>query len=118
MSHALIALDSNKDRAFGVMVFVRLKEDKMTLEQALLKIIELQDEIIRLKNQVVIQPQPYVVNPFIYRPPDLCTDGGFHEYPSPWMSTTPPNCKKCGQQAQSNHITSVFTTNKASGEIE
>ena len=28
-----------------------------------------------------------------------------HDYPSPWMATVPPHCKKCGQQAQSVQVT-------------
>lgn len=79
----------------------------MTLEQALLKIIELMKENAELKEQIqVMKPQPYVQNPFIYTVPDLCTDGGLHDYPNPWMSVTPPHCTKCGKQA-SNAVISI-----------
>mgnify|MGYP001560582592 CR=1 FL=1 len=89
----------------------------MTLEQALLKIIELQQQVADLKEQVQemksqIIPQP-IMNPFISISSDYCTDGGSHNYPIPWMSVTPPHCTKCGKQAQNNIITSYTLTNSS-----
>ena len=82
-----------KDKAFN----------NMTKEELMLKVIELQAEIIRLKT-------PYITNPFTYVQPDLCTDGSFHNYPSPWMATVPPSCTKCGKQAV-NHTLVTCTNN-------
>ena len=80
----------------------------MTLEQALLKIIELQQQIIDMK-QLSIHPP--VMNPFIYQAPNLCSDNGFHSYPNPWNGTIPPNCQKCGKAHPSVPYTVVVTNN-------
>ena len=75
----------------------------MTLQEALLKIIELQQEVINLRKQlsapIITQfPQTtWIDGPF--RAPDLCIGDGLHDFPSPWFGTTPPVCKKCGRQA-------------------
>lgn len=78
------------------------KGKTMTLEQALLKIIELQQQILDLQKKQQIQPQTPQTP--IFTPPtqtlyDLCSDGGLHEYPNPWMGIVPPSCKKCGKQS-------------------
>lgn len=56
----------------------------MTEKEMLLKIIELQDQIIKLGS----------ISPFIM---DLCD----HEYPQVWHGIYPPPCIKCGKLSQS-----------------
>ena len=90
------------------------KDKPVTLEQALLQIIELQKEIIRLKEQLTIQSSQPLPNPFIYNPPDLCTDGGLHDYPNPWFATIPPCCKKCNKQL-ANNITVTCSAKPGAG---
>jgi hypothetical protein len=70
----------------------------MTLEQALLRIIELQDEVARLK-AVANKPLPY--NPL------ECSGGCV--FPSPWFGTMPPSCMKCGRQSQPNYTVTCTT---------
>jgi len=43
---------------------------------------------------------------------DPCTDGGLHDYPFPWNSTSPPSCKKCGKMGHQSQwtVTSGTTT--------
>lgn len=73
--------------------------------EALEKLLSIKDKIIedlekRLQNQN-IQITPYTettVSPFLV---EVCQ----HEYPFPWNATIPPNCKKCGQQAQPYVVT-------------
>lgn len=80
----------------------------MTLEQALLKIIELQQEIMELHKQLSSQTVtiPYQQSPFIYKLPDLCPNGGLHDYFYTQPGTTPPSCRKCGKQPPSFIVTS------------
>lgn len=73
----------------------------------------LRQQIAELKNLLALKDQrireleaqqrpsitwPYqpINVPFIAQ--DLCTDGGMHFYPSPWLGTIPPACQKCGKQ--------------------
>ncbi len=41
-------------------------------------------------------PQAPVSVPWFYVL-DGCPQGGAHEYPSSWLSVSPPQCAKCGQ---------------------
>jgi hypothetical protein len=41
----------------------------------------------------------------LHVPPDECPSGGWHDYPIPWGSITPPRCRKCGQSAHTYTIT-------------
>jgi hypothetical protein len=63
-------------------------------------------EIEKLRNTVIFPiASPGVVQPIYLGPIDTC----LHEYPQPWMSISPPHCKKCGKQA-TNWITITNTT--------
>ena len=54
--------------------------------------------------------QPTINLPSIWSVPDLCIDGGQHNYPSPWMGIFPPACNKCGKQGPQYTITSTTGT--------
>lgn len=89
---------------------------------------ELFDLIKNLENQVLIlksevdllkiqlqgkQDRPnYMpsVWPFAETTPDLCSDGGQHDYPNPWFATIPPSCKKCGKQSLGYTVSYTTTT--------
>ena len=82
-------------------------------KKELLKLIrDLQERVIKLeessKQQVWISPQP-AWQPYISYPSiqsyDGCSDGGLHDYPTPWGATVPPTCKKCGKTAASTVVT-------------
>jgi hypothetical protein len=57
------------------------------------------------KRPYITYPQPEIFIPTVFGPIDVCTDGGYHDYHSPWWGVTPPPCKKCGKQAPSTTIT-------------
>lgn len=44
--------------------------------------------------------------------PSVFTSPCQHEYPNPWMATVPPNCKKCGQQAD------IYSVTYATGNVD
>ena len=72
---------------------------------------ELLDTVRRMELEIAtIRKQLEDAQPFYYPPldvadPNLCNDGGYHEYPNPWHSIIPPHCKKCGKQGEANPIT-------------
>lgn len=82
----------------------------MTLEQALLRIIELQDEVANLKQQLQeangrasltsLSDQLLKKDESPWTIKRISEDTCQHEYPNPWFGVTPPCCKKCGQIAQ------------------
>lgn len=76
----------------------------MTEKEMLLKIIELQDEIIKLKNNAYFPSQIqqiFVPEKFNNHP---CLNG-VHDYPSPWFGITPPVCRKCGYIMEAPSVT-------------
>ena len=81
----------------------------MTLEQALIKIIELQDQIIKLKSQPVINP--LIPNPNITVID--CLAGGICDFPQPWFGTQPPTCRKCDKSTMSPYTVTYGSTNTA-----
>lgn len=44
-----------------------------------------------------------------------CPAGGWHDYPNPWHSITPPFCKKCGHQAP--NFTPTYITSSVDKDI-
>jgi hypothetical protein len=87
----------------------------MTLEQALLKIIQLQDEIASLK--AVLHESNSKISltdvlhtkttefPYTIKKIDEKSWDCQHEYPNPWFGVIPPSCKKCGQLSQMLTVT-------------
>lgn len=82
------------------------------------RIIEMQDDIIKdlrkprvdykLSNPWdIIGPGLVPQNDQIRIPFIRTIEPCEHEYPSPWMSTTPPSCKKCGAMAVTYTVTST-----------
>jgi len=67
--------------------------------EALKEKIELLQKIIDTQAQLIQEmrktnPLPVVSIPSVWTTPvQQCQ----HEYPSPWLGTVPPPCKKCGQ---------------------
>ena len=87
----------------------------MTLEQALLKIINLQDEVAKLKEQLHEANSKVSLTGILTTHKQdsswtfkrISEDSCQHEYPNPWFGITAPSCKKCGQIAQIPTITCV-----------
>lgn len=71
------------------------------------RLLELKDKRIQELEFLVSQNKTIT----IFNTPNII--GCSHDYPSPWLSTTPPTCKKCGLQA-TNYIT-LSTNTSASG---
>lgn len=46
------------------------------------------------------QTPDYTQSDCIIATSDVCIDGNLHNYPSAWFGTVPPNCQKCGKQAE------------------
>lgn len=75
------------------------------------------EKLIEIKNQTISELEKSKKEVYIDRgyTPGLpwttgihtgCVDGHIlHDYPSPWMATIPPNCKRCGKQASNWAIT-------------
>ena len=79
----------------------------MTEQEMLLKIIELQDQIIKLERMKKDFPAVHILdNNDIIPLPDLCD----HEYPQVWFGIYPPPCVKCGKLSQSMSTFSKSTT--------
>ena len=82
----------------------------------LLKIIDLQNEIILLLkkstekslHQVTVSSAD--IN-FTTSTQDLCSDGKYHQYPNPWFSTMPPDCLKCGKTSSFPFVTYTTASN-------
>jgi hypothetical protein len=85
----------------------------MTLEQALLKIIELQDEVFRLHKLAALRlsQQPISI-PSQWTSAPLCSSGGICEYPIMWHGVTNPPCVKCGKL---NFPSFTVTSNSSDG---
>lgn len=69
----------------------------MTEKEMLLKIIDLQNEIISLMKKVTDKIPSFTEVNFTPSTIDSCSDGKYHQYPNPWFSTVPPDCMKCGK---------------------
>lgn len=80
----------------------------MTLEQALLKIISLQDEVAKLKEQLHKANSRVsltnLINPSKHEP-WIVKNSCQHEYPNPWFGVTPPSCKKCDLMSEMLTVT-------------
>lgn len=76
----------------------RIKDLEELVEQKNMLIQQLQFQL-QLKNDNPVVP---LFNPFHE---DLCWDGKEHEYPTPWLSVTPPHCKKCGKVGKQIEVT-------------
>ena len=90
---------------------VKELEKLLTIKEAIIQTLE--EQLEKRKYQDMFQPLGPQIVPFlkpINHNPDPCpNDNGYHAYPSPWMSISPPSCTKCGKQANS------WTTTLASG---
>ena len=67
------------------------------------KLIELVNKLMKqsekLLKEIENQKYPPYAPPTIIPNDQTCSDGGMHDYPNPWGSTSPPPCKKCGHLA-------------------
>jgi len=67
---------------------------------------------------VPYQPQYPLPDPwpsFVYN--DMCPMGGAHDYPTVWMSVSPPACSKCGKGTGIAPSTTYICTQTISGEL-
>lgn len=74
----------------------------MTEKEMLLKIIDLQNEIILLMKKVsekIPSLKDIDVEPSVSQ--DTCLEGKYHQYPNPWFGTIPSSCLKCGKPSDS-----------------
>jgi hypothetical protein len=69
------------------------------------------DELMRGQRQ----EQPWTLTPYVYN--DMCPMGGPHDYPTVWMSVSPPACSKCGRSSGPALGTTIVSTQTISGEL-
>lgn len=89
---------------------MKKKELLKMIEELQTQVTGLKAEVAILKAQMWHKQDRDVFIPSVFGPVDVCTDGGYHDYPSPWAGTVPPSCKKCGKMAASWAVTSVTTS--------
>ena len=81
--------------SFFIFVVLRAAE-KMKKKELLKMIQDLEARILILETKLALSPS--VTKDSLDSLTYECYNGN-HEYPNPWMSITPPHCKKCGKQA-------------------
>lgn len=64
-----------------------------------------------------VSDQLLPIGPTVFIPSVWEIDPCVHEYPSPWLATVPPSCKKCGKQAAPNWAITCSTSNSQLNDL-